>query len=93
MTNGTLPMGLPEDNTPEAVSDKVNTFVELRKAANPGGDEDIARMDACTHAAEDLAEHLGWTIEVCSTPRCERAVYVVRAMTATSRAQTNDAFV
>ena len=91
MTNGTLPMGLPEDNTPEAVSDKVNTFVELRKAENPGGDEDIARMDACTHAAEDLAKHLGWTIEVCSTPK--KAVNVVRAMTATFRAQTNYAFV
>eukprot|EP00904_Undaria_pinnatifida_P008992 jgi/Undpi1/5222/HiC_scaffold_2.g00504.m1 len=63
MTNGTLPMGLHEENTPEAVSDKINTFLALRKAENAGGDEDIARMEAYTHTAEDIAMHLGWIID------------------------------
>ena len=93
MTNGTLPMGLHEENTPEAVSDKINAFLALRKAENAGGNEDIARMEAYTHTAEDIAMHLGWIIDVCSTPKCETAVYVVRAMTATSRAQMNYASV
>lgn len=60
--HGTLPLGIPSDNTPRGIVDQIDTWAE--KLISDGKDEEGARIQAMIEVACKVARDFQWEVRL-----------------------------